>query len=166
MRHALSLLSKWSRCGFQIYKYLFGGDLNSSIIPLIRMRRSPVSLDDLQKGASALLPPSIVSSLLNNSGSGFGAITAAEFAGILKVLQAQALAQLQSSVLMESLVKTLLEHQELLSRGNMLTVLELLLKTVESQGLSLVLQPDHIARLLKVRSREQIKDGRVFQTTK
>lgn len=118
------------------------------------MRRSPVSLDDLQKGASALLPPSIVSSLLNNSGSGFGAITAAEFAGILKVLQAQALAQLQSSVLMESLVKTLLEHQELLSRGNMLTVLELLLKTVESQGLSLVLQPDHIARLLKVRSRE------------
>ena len=84
-------------------------------------------------------------------GNGLSTITAAEFLGIMQFLKSSVSAQASSDALMESVVQTLLENRDLFGRGDMLVVLKLLLHTMETQGDSVILQPEQFARLLEVR---------------
>ena len=137
----------------QIYRFLFGGDLNSSHLALLRLRRSAeggVPADILGSASKSLLPPFMISNYTDLTSNGLSAITAAEFAGILQALKTAVSAQVSTEALTESVVQTLLENRELFGHGDMLTMLKLLLHTVENQKNAVILQPQDFAQLLKV----------------
>ena len=138
----------------QIYRFLFGGDLNSSHLALLRLRRSTteggVPADILGSASKSLLPPFMISNYTDLSSNGLSAVTAAEFAGILQSLKTAVSAQVSTEALTESVVRTLLENRELFGHGDMLTMLKLLLHTVENQKNAVILQPQDFAQLLKV----------------
>ena len=138
----------------QIYRFLFGGDLNSSHLALLRLRRSTtdggVPADILGSASKSLLPPFMISNYTDLTSNGLSAITAAEFAGILQSLKTTVSAQVSTEALTESVVRTLLENRELFGHGDMLTMLKLLLHTVENQKNAVILQPQDFAQLLKV----------------
>ena len=137
----------------QIYKFLFGGDLNSSHLALLRLRRSTeggLPADILGSATKTLLPPFMTSNYTDLSHNGLSAITTAEFAGILQSLKNTVSAQVSTEALTESVVRTLLENRKLFGHGDMLTMLKLVLHTLEDQRNAVILQPEDFARLLKV----------------
>lgn len=142
----------------EVYRFLFGNDLNPASIPLMRLRRSTNSSNfpNPSEKSPSLGPPS-VPNLSNLTNTGISAITSEEFAGILKALQnsvahskQQSSGPSMTSAMTEAVVRSLLANRDILAQDNMLTVVELLLKTVEVQKASIILQPDQIASLLKM----------------
>lgn len=140
----------------QLYGFLFGSDISTTGIqvPMLRLRRSTpqegaLTPDLMDTAARGLLP----AFLSNNSSplhNGMSAISAAEFAGILQLLSSSVLQQASSEELTESVVQTFLEHRDLLGRGDMLTMMRLLLEVVEKRGKDVILRPEDFAALLKV----------------
>ena len=134
-------------------------------MPLLRLRRGAEGAGgDLPSGAGGgdllgsaartLLPPFLVSNLTAGAppggGGGLSAITAAELAGILHSLKRSVTAEASAEALTESVVQTLLENRLLFGKGDMLTLVKLLLHTVEGHRTPVILQPLDFARLLKV----------------
>ncbi|KAL8562888.1 hypothetical protein ACOMHN_004580 [Nucella lapillus] len=86
----------------------------------------------------------------NMGRAGLSSISAEQFGGLLDVLKKSAVAEESSEALMELVMRGILENQALLGQGDLLTMLKVVLLTVENRHNAVIVRPADIARLLKV----------------